>query len=241
MNDIFVMNVFEALGTMADGTTKFLGCLTNTGVARTANKEDIRCGVNGDLKTILQLSSDMTITLTTANWNDQFLEMGSGSEFELAQTTTVKTYELVPFTTSTADAVATITGTPEGGTVEVQDGQGRMYAATFATGTVTVTGGATTIAGTDCYVIYTKEITANVLDLRSDVLPKAFELTLHAIAFDKEGGTRVADLYFKLPKVQPEGDLNLATATNTNTTNEITLRVLPVSGSFGGYLVEEAV
>lgn len=238
--DIIVKNVFEAIAGLPSGDDRFMGCLTSSGISKTVNSEDIRCGINGDLKTILQLDSDMTITLNTAVWNDYFMEMNSGGEFDLAQTLNVKTYEKVPFTVSTADAVATITGTPVGGTVQVQDAQGTLYAATFATGTVTVTGAATTLGGTDAFVLYTKEITADALDLRSDVLPQIFELTLHAIAYDgSEGGAVVADLYFHFPRVQPEGNMDMTATTSTNTQNEIVFRVLPVNGSFGTYMVSE--
>ena len=238
--DIIVKSVFEALVDMPDDSKRFLGCLTASGISKTVNTEDIRCGINNDLKTILQLDSDMTITLNTANWNDYIMELSSGSEFELAETLSVVTYEKVPFEVSTADAIATITGTPVGGTVEVQDLQGTKYDATFLTGTVTVTGGATTIAGQEAFVIYTESITADALDLRSDVMPKVFGLTLHTIAYDpSEGGGVVADLYFFFPKVQPEGTIDMATATSTNATNEIVFRVLPTNGSFGTYFVKE--
>lgn len=238
--DIIVKNVFEAIAGLPDGSDRFMGCLTSSGISKTVNTEDIRCGINGDLKTILQLDSDMTITLNTSVWNDYFMEMNSGSEFELAQTLSVKTYEKVAFTAATLDATATITGTPVGGLVEVQDNQGKSYPATFLTGTVTVTGGAATLAGTDAFVLYTKSVTADMLDLRSDVLPQVFALTLHAIAYDAvDGGAILADLYFHFPRVQPEGSMDMSTATSTNTQNEIVFRVLPVNGSFGTYMTVE--
>ena len=217
-----------------------MGCLTSSGISKTVNTEDIRCGINNGLKTILQLDSDMTITLDTAVWNDYIMEMNSGSDFETAQTISVATYEKVPFVVATTDATATILGTPVDDVVEVQDAQGTKYPATFATGTVTVAGGATTIAGTDCFVIYTESVTADTLDLRSDVLPKVFGLTLHTIAYDPtEGGGVVADLYFFFPRVQPEGAMDLTAATSTNVSNQIVFRVLPVNGSFGTYIVKE--
>lgn len=238
--DIFVKSVFEAIAGLPSGSDRFMGCLTASGISKTVNTEDIRCGIDNGLKTILQLDSDMTITLNTSSWNDYFMEMNSGVNFELAQTLSVKTYEKVPFTVSTADAVATIVGTPVGGTVEVQDSQGTLYPATFLTGTVTVTGGATTVAGSNAFVIYTKEITADMLDLRSDVLPEVFALTLHGIAYDAvDGGSVVADLYFHFPRVQPEGAMDIAAAISTNATSEMVFRVLPTNGTFGTYMVSE--
>jgi hypothetical protein len=238
--DIIVKSVFEALVDMPDDSKRFLGCLTASGISKTVNTEDIRCGINNDLKTILQLDSDMTVTLNTANWNDYIMEMNSGSDFELEETLSVVTYEKVLFTESTADAVATIVGTPEDDIVEVQDMQGNKYDATFSGGEVTVADGATAIAGQEAYVIFTESITADALDLRSDVMPKIFGLTLHTIAYDpSEGGGVVADLYFFFPKVQPEGTVDMATATSTNATNEIVFRVLPTNGSFGTYFVKE--
>jgi hypothetical protein len=240
--DIIVKSVFEAIATFPDGTSRFLGCLTAAGVQKTVNTEDLRCGIYNGLKTILQLDSDMTVTLDTVGWNDYFMELNSGNGFELAQTLEVKTYEKVPFVVSTADATATITGTPIDNIVEVQDAQGTILAATYLTGTVTVTGGATTVAGTEAYVIYKKSITADALDLRSDVLPKVFDLTLHGVAYDPtEGGSVVADLYFNFPRVQPEGAMDMNTATSTNATNQLVMRVLPSNGSFGTYMVEEVV
>lgn len=236
--DVIVKSTFEAIAHYQDGTHRLFGCLTSTGISKTVEVEDIRCGVDWTLKTILQLSSDMTVTVSTAVWDDYVMELQSGSDFSLNQTVSVWKYEKVLFTVSTTNATATITGTPVGGIVKVQDQQKTLYPATFATSTVTATGAATTLGGKYGYVMYQESTTADVLVFETDTLPTVFGLTLHGIAFDPETNLKVADLYFDFPRVQSDGAMELALAGGTNTQTEITLRVLPNAGEFGKYIVE---
>jgi len=236
--DVIVKSTFEAIAHYQDGTHRLFGCLTSSGISKTVETEDIRCGVDWTLKTILQLSSDMTVTVNTAVWDDYVMELQSGSDFSLNQSVNVWKYEKVLFSAATLDATATITGTPLSNVVKVQDQQKTLYAATFATATVTVTGGAAELAGKFAYVMYQEATTADVLVFETDTLPKVFGLTLHGIAFDPQTNLKVADLYFDFPMVQSDGAMDLALAGGTNTQTEITLRVLPNAGEFGKYIVE---
>ena len=233
---IKVQDVAEAYIHYQGGVTRFYGCLTNSGLEKTIDIEDIRCGIGSKLSGFVYSNPDMTITLTPAYFNEYFLELQSGEEFELAESINVWTYEYVKFSTATADVTATITGTPVGGIVKVQGDDGTQYAATFATATVTVTGGATTLGAVNAYVLYQKAVTGDVLTFKADSYPEVVGLTLHTIAYDVDTNEIVSDLYFTFDKVLGDGQMSLGFALSTNATNEITLRVLPnANNEFGKY------
>lgn len=235
---IKVQDTMEAFLTDLSGNTRYFSCMNASAISKTVDTEDIRCGIGAGLESLLYSNPDMTVTLTPAFWNEYFLEISAGEEFKTAQTISLKTYEDKTFTDNAGDAEATITGTPVGGLVQVQDKQGKKYPATFSTGTVTVTGEGGALDGQNLYVIYDEETsTADTLDFKTDSFPEIKSLTLHTIAYNTETNAIVSDIYFIFDRVLGDGALDLALALQTNSVTEITLRVLPSNGNeFGKYV-----
>lgn len=233
---IKVQDVAEVFIHYANGDTRFFGCMNTSGLEKTMDTEDIRCGIGWGLSSILYSNPDMTLTLTPAYWNEWFLELQSGEEFDLAESVNVWTYEEVQFSVATTNVAATITGTPVGGIVKVQNMAGETFPATFATGTVTVTGGATTIGAVKGIVSYQKAVTGDVLTFKTESHPSVVGMTLHTIGYDVESNEVVTDIYFQFTKVLGDGALSLALTGATNSVTEITARVLPTNGEFGKYI-----
>jgi hypothetical protein len=112
---------------------------------------------------------------------------------------------------------------------------GVTYPATFATGSVTITGGAA-LAGKTITVLYKKAVTGDVLTFKTDSYPKVMGVTLHTVAYDVETNEIVSDLYFTFDRVLGDGNLSMSMTGATNNTSEITVRVLPTNGNiFGKY------
>lgn len=235
---IKVQDVMEAFLTDLNGNTRYFSCMNTSAISKSVDTEDIRCGIGAGLESLLYSNPDMTVTLKPAFWNEYFLEVSAGEEFKEAQTIALKSYEAVTFTDNAGDAEATITGTPVGGLVQVQDKQGKKYTATLATSTVTITGEGSALAGQELYVIYDEETsTASTLDLKTDSFPGIKSLTLHGQAYDTQTNEVVSDIYFVFDRVLGDGALDLSLALSTNSVTEITLRVLPSNGNeFGKYV-----
>lgn len=233
---IKVQDVAELFLHLADGNTKFFGCMNTAGLEKTVDTEDIRCGIGWGLSSILYSNPDMSLTLTPAYWNEVFMEVQSGEEFVDAVATNVWTYETGTAVLSTADATVTITGTPVGGVVKVQTMDGVSYPATFATSTVTITGGAA-LAGKTVQVLYQKAVTGDILTFKTDSYPKVLGVTLHTVAYDIETNEIVSDLYFTFDRVVGDGNLSMAMTGATNNVGEVTVRVLPTGDKeFGKYI-----
>ena len=234
---IKVQDVAEVFIHYSNGDTRFFGCTTSTGIEKTVDIEDIRCGIGWGLSGFIYSNPDMTISIVPAYWNEYFLELQSGETFQTAQSVNVWTYEYVQFSTATADVTATITGTPLNNVVKVQADDGTQYTATFATATVTVTGGATTLGAVKAYVLYQKAVTGDTLTFKTDSYPEAVGMTLHTIAYDTVSDEVVSDLYFNFDKVKPDGAMSLALTGATSSTNEVNARVLPnANKEFGKYI-----
>lgn len=240
---IKVQDTADVFYNYADGTKRLFACMNTASIAKTVDTEDIRCGIGWNLASILYSNPDMTITMTPAFWNDYFLEDASGNTFSEDEAVNVATYENVPFTDSTGDAIATITGTPVGDLVQVQGSNGKNYPATHATGTVTVldANGASELIGKTATVIYDVSATGDVLDFESDVYPKVHGITIKTIAYDVETNDILADIYFVFNRVLGDGAFDLALTGATNSVTEITARVLPekvgTQNLFGKYIV----
>ena len=238
---IKVQDVAEVFVHLADGKTKLFGCMDTTAIEKTFDTEDIRCGIGWGLSSILYSNPDMTLTLTPAYWNEVFMEIQSGEDFTLNQSSDIWTYEEVTLAASTADSTAPVTGTPVGGLVHVQTMDGVYYPATFGTGTVTITGQAA-LAGQRATVSYKKAVTGDVLSFKTTSLPKVVGLTLHTVAYDVETNELVSDLYFTFDRVLGDGNMSLSMTGATNNRGELTLRVLPTTGKeFGKYISVDIV
>jgi len=233
---IMVKDTADVYYHLANGETRYFGCMNTSGIEKTVDTEDIRCGIGFAISTIMYTNPDMTITFTPAFWNDYFIEDAMGSEFSEGVSVNVWETEEVLFTIATADATATIVGTPVDDVVKVQDKQGNLIPATYTAGTVTLTGGAQ-YDGLILPVSYEKAVTGDVLDLDIEEIPKVHGITLHTIAYDPDTNEILADLYFKFTKVVNDGSLSLALAGATNSVTEINAKVLPSAGSFGQYIV----
>lgn len=233
---IKVQDVAELFLHFADGGTKFFGCMNTAGLEKTVDTEDIRCGIGWGLSSIMYSNPDMSLTLTPAYWNEVFMEVQSGEEFDADKAVNVWTYETGTAVVAAADSTITITGTPVGGIVKVQTLDGVSYPATFATATVTITGGAA-LAGKTVQVLYQKAVTGDILTFKTDSYPKVMGVTLHTVAYDVETNEVVSDLYFTFDRVIGDGNLSMAMTGATNNVGEAMVRVLPTKGNeFGKYI-----
>jgi len=233
---VLVKDTADVYYHLTNGETRYFGCMETSGIEKTWDTEDIRCGIGFGIATIMYTNPDMTISFTPAFWNDHFIESAVGSTFAEGVNLNVWDTEEVLFTIASADATATITGTPVDSVVKVQDRQGKFYPATFSAGTVTVTGGAL-LDGLKLPVSYQKAVTGNVLSLSTEEIPKVRGITIKTIAYDPDSNEVISDLYWKFEKVVDDGSLSLALQGATKSQTEITAKVLPVDNKFGEYIV----
>lgn len=237
-----VQDVLEAY-ILVDGFMRFIGCTSTAEITQSVESEDIRCGIGNKLRTRLFSSKDISVNVETGLYSEHFIEYQSGDNFQYGQTVSVPKNEVKTAVDNGGNIEVTITGTPVGGTVYVQDANGRKYLGAFATGTVTITADAggeniTPVAGAKYTVSYLEsETTADVLDLGADKFPKAVDLYLHGVQYETETDTIVADQYWHFPVASPDGNLSLAQALATNTTTAIEFRALDDgAGSYGSYI-----
>ena len=218
----------------ADNTVRYFGCMNTTSIEKTVDTEDIRCGIGAGLASILYSNVDITMTLTPAFFNEWLIEYQSGGTAVTGNRNVWVTEADLVGTTATADATCVLVGTPVGGIVKAQDKSGKIYPATFLTGTVTVTGGANK---GPFDISYQKAVaTAETIDIRTDTFPAVVGIILHTIGYDVTTNVISTDVYFEFDRVIGDGGMNLSLALQTNSVNEVTARALPVAGVLGRYI-----
>lgn len=223
----YLSNAAEAfLKDLSTGELTFMGCTVDSSINKTIEPNDVRCGISAGLDGIWYTNPDVTITVATGGWNDFLIQTQNDEDWATAQTVEVPKYvKDVTLVTSTTDGTYDITGTPVDDVVYFQDKNGKKYPATYATGTVTVTGG----AGLTGTIMWMESVsTANTLDFNTYSLPKAVGLVLHHVMYDNENNV-LADVYFEFPKVVGTGELDLAMTLNNLASTSVTLRGLPVA------------
>jgi hypothetical protein len=231
---IKAQDVADVYMKFADGKVRWFGCMNTTGIEKTVDTEDIRCGIGAGLSGIVYSNSDMTLAITPAWLNEWLIEYQTGDTFTSGSRNVWVTEDNLLGVTSTTNATVTITGTPVGGIVKVQDADGKLYTATYLTGTVTITSAS---GGKYYSVSYEKAVTADMVEFRNDTYPEAVSLILKTVAYDINTGLKTADLYFEFDRVISYGNLSLSLTLQTNTTNgELTFRVIPLNNIFGRYV-----
>jgi hypothetical protein len=217
---------------LTTGGLSFFGCTIETGMNKTLESNDLRCGIDAGLAGIAYTNPDMTLTIATVAWNDYLIQLQNDEDWETAVTLNIpKSLKNVALVTSIADGTYTFDPAivPVGGEVFFQDSTGKSYVTSFTTPTATVTDGAG-LTGTFSWL----ESVSNALtfDFKVGSLPKATGLVLHHIAYDIETNEPVADIYFEFDKVVGDGNLDLSMALNNTAGTSVTLRALSSGGKF---------
>lgn len=218
----------------ATGKLSFFGCITETGMNKTIDSTDLRCGMDAGLAGIAYTNPDMTLTIATIAWNDYLIQLQNDEEWEEDVELNIPINTgVVTLTNDDGDGVFTFDPliSPVGDKVYFQDTRGKSYDVAFddATGVATVAGvGA--IQGSFSYLV--EVANAQTFDFNTDSLPKSTGIVLHHVARDIASNEPIADVYFEFDNVVGDGNLDLNMAINDTAGTSVTLRALPSSGKF---------
>lgn len=203
MDNIVVKDTMEVyLKDLSDSSkTYFFGVTSSAEWASTIQADIMRGGIGNYAQGVLFSNREETFTVTPLYFSDSIVAMQRGVT-PTSGSRDVMTNENL----KVASGKVTLVGTPKTGTtaVDVFDAQGKKYAGTFATGTVTIA--TPPPDGTYVTVVYPQTVTANITSLTADSIPKNYEIWAKTIAYNPDTNAVVQDIYLNFLKAVPNGE-----------------------------------
>lgn len=232
MKNIIIQDVCETFVENLDTKkTHFFGLTESNEVNQKIDQTPLRGGIGNGIFATLQTNKEITFTTTTSTHDDEIYAIQSGGDFTSGQYMVPK-QETKKYATSGV----TLKGTPVGDTVLVIDKNGKTMTATLTTGKVTITDG---VEGEIYTIIYSENVTGEILDLNSEVFPKNHRVTLHTIGYDPDTNAVMCDIYWVFEKCLPNGEIGANYKGGDLQTDTITFTAqLPLGEkSYGKYIV----
>lgn len=193
--------------------------------------EKIFGGIGNKPLSIMRGQKEITSTLRNAFFDLELLSMTQGVAIDEDGSASIYEREddlIVVDNTGTLKV--TVVGTPVGTTVHVINAAGESASATVATKVVTVPTGHA-LEGEKVSVIYTKDVTGNVVAFNTEKFAEAYEIQYHTIAYNPSTNQVVKDIYIQLDHAVPSSDFELSFEAGSAIAPEITFDALNAPNS----------
>lgn len=218
-----------------NSATYFFGATEESNIKQTIDQQKLTAGIGNKVKALLQSSKQVEFSIKNLFHSDSFLAIQTGSTFTTASKDLMKK-EVKTAVDNLGSIEVIITGTPKDDEVTVLDKYNTSYTASYAAGTVTITGG---VEGTSYTVVYL-ETTAdvNVLDLNAEKYPTTKHVQLHGIAYDPDTNAILADIYYDFNEAVPDGNVDRNYAKGSNISDVINFSTQEDdNGNYGEYYI----
>jgi len=210
MDNIIVKDTMEVyLKDLSDATkTYFFGITSKADWASKIKNELLKGGIGNFTQGILFSEREEEFNVTPLYFSDSIVGIQHGVA-PTSGSTDVMTNENLKVGVGGTGKV-TLVGTPKTGTttMEVFDAQGKKYTGTYATGVTTIA--TPPVDGTYVTVVYPQTVTANIIDLRADTIPKNYMIWAKTICYNPDTNAVVQDIYLNFLKAVPTGEINNA-------------------------------
>lgn len=187
-------------------------------------------GIGNKPLAIMKGQKEITSTMRSAFYNSEFLSMTQGVAVENGSARIWEDEKGLKVVDNAGTLSVTITGDPDGATVQVTNKDGDTVPAAVASKSVEIPEGHAK-PGELVTVRYQKDITGEIVALESDKFAEAYELEYHTIGYDPETNKVVKDIYIQLDHVVPSGDFELSFENGNAIAPEITFEALTPSNS----------
>lgn len=234
MDNIIVKDTLECFITdTTNSKTYFCGITESGKITSSVNQEFLTGGIGNLTKAIISSDKKQGFEIQNLFFGESALALAQGGAFATGSKTIVK--QETKIAVENTGIKVTITGTPVDDEVTVLDKYGDEKTATYATGTVTITGGT---AGETYTVIYNETVAdVTYLDLSATTFPSTVSVTMHTISYDPEAQTVVADHWFYFPNALNDGayDGNFSKGASNGSTMKFNC-IADGNNSYGTYM-----
>lgn len=229
MAKLVIQDTAEILVTnLATGKVVMMAEAQVAGIEQAVAEEVIRGGIGN--KTVFMMRSDkeLTLNMTSATFDMDYLAMTQGVEIEEEGTATVTRAHTLKVE---EDGTVTIPNAPVGLTTAIVRAQGgEQDEAAVATGVATIPVGLAS-AGDKVEVFYKAEVSGRTVELNASKFSEKYRVEYRTIAYSVEDAKVHSDIFFIFDEAIPSGNFSLSLESGAAYAPELTFTVMAPIGS----------
>lgn len=217
----------------SDGLVIFTAEAQLAGIDQTIKEDKVKGGIGNRTISVLRSEKEQKLKVKNAIWDTKWLEMSNGVVMSSKSNVVYKKE-----TGLVSDGTGvTIEGTPMvDGDIQVIANDGTMVEGTFAVDKITATG---LVNGDRYTALYEIEVTADTLEMKSDVFSENYEVQYSTIQYDPITNVVQADIYWVFDTVTPSDNWSMQFQSGQVIAPELDFTVLtPVGSNVIGKLIE---
>lgn len=213
--DLYIQDTAEVFITsLLTGNVIGVGYAQTAGFEQTTEETDIRGGIGNKLAYTIRSSKDIELTITSATFKPEFLEMMQGSEFK---------ENVEKEVTASARAIVKAGG-EEGNQLSLEipesvkedlkviriiDDKGKQIDVDIDAGEGDVPADTSFKEGDEVEFYYFKKVTGRALDIDASKFGGKVKVEYRTICYERETATIHSDLYFIFPECIPSGNYGM--------------------------------
>lgn len=241
MENLLIQDVCEVYIKDINAPTNvfFFGLTSKNDVTQKIKQTLLKGGIGNGVAGTIQSEKEITFKVSTLLDNDSIAQVASGA-YATSNTVTIQAKEVVQASTQgTVTIVATTPALKASTSPVVFDKYGKNIAGTWATKVFTATAPTDIPVGAWVTVLYSADVTGNVLALDSQKFPSSFYVELHTIAYDVNTNKVCADIYWVFTRALPDGNMVQTYEAGKQSGQDMTFTCQLTAGnsSYGNYVV----
>ena len=231
--DLYIQDTAEVhITSLLTGNVIGVGYAQTAGFEQTTEETDIRGGIGNKLAYTIRSSKDIELTITSATFKPEFLEMMQGSEFE--EEVTREVTRSGRGRVEGADdglIIAMPSGLEELNVIRIVDDKGKQIDVDVDAGEAVLPADVLFEEGHEVEFYYLQEVTGRALNIDATKFGGKVKVEYRTICYDRETAVIHSDLYFIFPECIPSGNYGMTFQNGEAFIPEMTFKTTAPEGS----------
>lgn len=231
--DLYIQDTAEVhITSLLTGNVIGVGYAQTAGFEQTTEETDIRGGIGNKLAYTIRSSKDIELTITSATFKPEFLEMMQGSEFEEEVTREV-TRSGRGRVEGDDDGlfISMPSGLEELKVIRIVDDKGKQVDVDVDAGEAVLPADVLFEEGHEVEFYYLQEVTGRALNIDATKFGGKVKVEYRTICYDRETAVIHSDLYFIFPECIPSGNYGMTFQNGEAFIPEMTFKTTAPEGS----------
>ena len=207
--DLYIQDTAKVFFTsLKSGNVVGVGYAQMAGLEGTEEESDMRGGVGNKLAYTIRSSKDLALSVTSATFKPEFLEMTQGSEYVTDTMDVTDSFFITIETAGEFDIPTELTDLNLA-TVRVEGTDGVQKDQEVTGGKVTLDPEIVAEKGDEIEVFYLKSVTGRSIEFNAAKHGAKVKVEYETICYDRETADVYSDIYFVFPECIPSGNFSM--------------------------------
>lgn len=233
MAKLIIQDTAEILVTnLKTGKIVMMGEAQIAGIEQSISEEVIRGGIGNKSIFMMRSDKEMTLNMTSATFDMDYLSMTQGVEIEEAGTATVTRTLAGKVVDNAGTLEVTLANAPADlTTATIRDADGSQEEVAVVSGKITLPVGYEVAEGETVQAFFKDEVIGRSIELNAAKFSDKYKVEYRTIAYSVENATVHSDIYFIFDEAIPSGNFSLSLESGSAYAPELTFTVMAPIGS----------